>query len=43
MSDTHYIGFRDCCQQAKAFLSEEARNEYEQDPHPHGEEEEDDA
>lgn len=30
---THFMGFRDCCRQAKSFPSKEARDEWEG---PHG-------
>jgi hypothetical protein len=39
VSDTVYIGICDECRTAKQFLSEEARNAWEQS-HPHEEEDE---
>lgn len=38
---TKYLGIRDCCHTVQVFLTEAERTEYEQDPHPHGEEDAD--
>lgn len=39
---TKWLGIRDCCRRVETFLSEAERNEWEQAPHPHGEEDTDD-